>query len=355
MIAMREIWRIPALMLSIAALLAGIACGSSGNAIVYISEVDGKAEIHAVAPGSGDSVPDAPAVLSRLPLPPGADAGPRWSPDGKRVAFVSAESGNLGVMVTNGDGEGDAVRITASGGDEQSPRWGPDGDRLAYTADADGHSDIYLSWLQSEAGAPSAPVRITSADTDEFLGDWSPDGQWLIFTRQSDGEAQGLWLRNPDGVNLLQLTSGNDSAPVWSPDNDAIAFVREVDGNRDIYLLRPQQDKDWRGAVDAEALIDSPDADHSPAWAPDGDTLAFVSDRDGNPEIYVFDTDEGGPPQRLTVNEAADSQPVWSPDGNQIAFVSSLHQQSEIYAMNNDGTNQRRLTHNNAKDHSPDW
>lgn len=336
--------------------LAGVACGGgAGKAIVFVSETDGKAEIHAIAPSSGDAAPAAPTVISTLPLPAGAGARPRWSPDGRQVAFASGAAGSLDIMLAAANGAGDAIRLTAAEGNEQSPLWSADGGRIAYTADADGHADIYLSWLQPDAETPSAPVRITSAATDESLGDWSPDGQWLIFTRADNGAPQGLWLRNPDGVNLLQITNGNDSAPAWSPDNDAIAFVREIDGNRDIYLLRPQQDKDWRGPLDAEALIDSPHADHSPAWAPDGDTLAFVSDRDGNPEIYVFDTDEDAPPQRLTVNESADSQPVWSPDGEQIAFVSNLHEQSEIYAMNHDGANQRRLTHNNAQDHSPDW
>lgn len=362
---MRKIRRTPALapsliaaitaLLALLLLTASIACGSSGHAIVYLSEVDGQAEIHVIAPASGDSAPAAPTVIASRPSPAGAGSGPRWSPDGNRIAFASGEPGNLDIMIADANGEGEPVRVTTSAGNEQSPRWSADGDRVAYTTDADGHSDIYLSWLQSDAAAPSAPVRITSSDTDESLGDWSPDGQWLVFTRADNGAPQGLWLRNPDGVNLLQITNGHDSAPVWSPDNDAIAFVREVDGNRDIYLLRPQQDQDWRGLLDAEALIDSPHADHSPAWAPDGDTLAFVSDRDGNPEIYVFDTDEDGPPQRLTVNESADSQPVWSPDGAQIAFVSNLHEQSEIYAMNHDGANQRRLTHNQAIDHSPDW
>ena len=79
----------------------------------------------------------------------------------------------------------------------------------------------------------------------------SPDGEWLVFSRRGDEGTQGLWLRNPGGVNLFQLTSENDLAPVWSPDGDAIAFVRNVDGNRDIYLLLPEDDDDWRGPVKA--------------------------------------------------------------------------------------------------------
>ena len=143
--------------------------------------------------------------------------------------------------------------------------------------------------------------------------------------------------------------------PVWSPDGDAIAFVRNVDGNRDIYLLLPEDDDDWRGPVKAQPLITSPEADHSPDWAPDGDTLVYVSERDGNPEIYTLETDQDGPPQRLTTNEAEDSQPVWSPDGKRIAFVSDLHGEGEIFVMDADGSNQQRLTHNDARDHSPDW
>ena len=330
-----------------------VGCASEGKGIVYVSEEDGNAEIYVVDPESGDSY----AVDSR---PSSTESSPRWSPDGTYIAFVSGEPGNLHIAVASSDGKEPVRRLassegTASAGNQESPRWDADGGQIAYVTDMDGHSDVYVASHNIGDGEPGSPVRISSGDTEEFLGDWSPDGQWLVFSRRGGEEAQGLWLRNPAGVNLFQLTSGNDLAPVWSPDGDAIAFVRNVDGNRDIYLLLPEDDDDWRGPVKVEPLIASPEADHSPAWAPDGDTLVYVSERNGNPEIYVVETDDDNPPLRLTTNEAEDSQPVWSPDGKHIAFVSDLHGEGEIFVMDADGSNQQRLTHNDARDHSPDW
>ena len=334
-------------------LVGTMACASGGKGIVYVSEEDGNAEIYVVEPESGDSY----AVDSR---PSSTESSPRWSPDGTYIAFVSGELGNLHIAVASADGKEPVRRLTlsegsASDGNQESPRWDADGGQIAYVTDMDGHSDVYVVSPNIGNGEPGSPIRITSGDTEEFLGDWSPDGQWLVFSRRGGEEAQGLWLRNPAGVNLFQLTSGNDLAPVWSPDGDAIAFVRNVEGNRDIYLLLPEDDDDWRGPVKAEPLITSPEADHSPAWAPDGDTLVYVSNRDGNPEIYVIETDDDNSPLRLTTNEAEDVQPVWSPDGKRIAFVSDLHGEGEIFVMDADGSNQQRLTHNDMRDHSPDW
>ncbi len=345
---MPVLWRTIALVLWVSVLVGTIACGSAGQGIVYVSEEDGDAEIYIVDPDSGESY----AVDRR---PSSSESGPRWSPDGKYIAFVSGESGNLEISVATADGKETARRLTATGGpasdgNQESPRWNADSDQIAYVTDVDGHSDVYVTSLE-----PGSPVRITSGYTEEFLGDWSPDGEWLVFSRRGGEESRGLWLRNPSGVNLFRLTSNDDLNPVWSPDGDAIAFIRNLEGNRDIYLLLPEGDDDWREAVTVEPLITSPEADHSPSWAPDGDTLVYVSNRDGNPEIYVIETDDDSPPRRLTTNEAEDSQPVWGPDGKRIAFVSDLYGEGEIFVMNADGSEQQRLTHNEVRDHSPDW
>ncbi len=83
----------------------------------------------------------------------------------------------------------------------------------------------------------------------------------------------------------------------------------------------------------------------SAAWSPDGRKMAFVSDRDGNGEIYVMNAD-GSAQRRLTRNPASDVEPVWSPDGRKIAFVrvNDLTFGSEIYVMNADGSGQVNLT-----------
>ena len=82
--------------------------------------------------------------------------------------------------------------------------------------------------------------------------------------------------------------------------------------------------------------------------------IVFYSNRDGNTEIYTMDSD-GSNQTRLTFNEASDSSPVWSPNGRQIAFHSDRDGNDEIYVMDADGTNQRRLTDHPARDFNPDW
>jgi TolB protein len=104
-------------------------------------------------------------------------------------------------------------------------------------------------------------------------------------------------------------------------------------------------------------LTDNNANDSSPSWSPDGEKIAFSSNRDGNYEIYVMNAD-GSDVTRLTnVNNANDSSPSWSPDGEKIVFTSDRDSAfTEIYSMNADnGRRVTRLTDNNANDSSPNW
>ena len=339
------------LTLGVSVLLLGCGVvGGSDRPIVYVSEEGGNPDVYTIDVETGESQP--------VKRGPGSEFAPAWSADAERIAFVVSAEGNRDVIIVDLDSRGGEFSVSpedGSEGNEGSPRWDAEGDRIAYVSELNGQSDIYVTTFAEDGQGETITTRITSEESRELLGDWSPDGQWLVFSRQGEEDVQGLWLRNPAGVNLLRLTDGVDGDPVWSPDGDAIAFVRDDFGNNDIYLLKPEDDEDWRGKVVEERWLNSAEEDHSPAWAPDGDTLAFVTDRDGNPEIYTANANEDEPPQRLTINEASDTEPVWSPDGEQIAFVTDLFGETEILVMDADGTNQQRLTHNDAKDHSPDW
>ena len=82
--------------------------------------------------------------------------------------------------------------------------------------------------------------------------------------------------------------------------------------------------------------------------------IAFVSDRDGNEEIYVMDTD-GKNQRNLTNNRSSDDDPSWSPSGKRIAFSSKRDGNDEIYVMDTDGQNPRQLTNNPLHDYEPAW
>ena len=142
-----------------------------------------------------------------------------------------------------------------------------------------------------------------------------------------------------------------------------IAFVSQRDGNPEIYVM------DADGG-NQRNLTNQPDRDWDPSWSPHGRRIAFVSDRDGHfradmpdtpsYEIYVMDND-GGNQRNLTNNPHDDRGPVWSPDGKRIVFTSRRernqdgHFNLELYVMDNDGGNQQNLTNNPGEDRFPSW
>ncbi len=113
--------------------------------------------------------------------------------------------------------------------------------------------------------------------------------------------------------------------------------------------------------LQSRCLTDHPALDYNAAFSPDGKQVAFVSERDGNLELYAIGADGSGL-QRLTDEFALDDHPAWSPDGKQLAFVSTRQPAAApgqawnaIYAMNADGTGVKRLSPVDAADYSPTW
>ena len=155
-----------------------------------------------------------------------------------------------------------------------------------------------------------------------------------------------------DVPSLLAPTPTNSPNATASPSGrlvvtGTLAFVSYRDGNLEIYVTNA----DGSGL---KRLTNNPAADDAPAWSPDGQKITFRTDRDGNLEIYVMNADGSGQ-INLTNNPAADEQPAWSPDGTQIAFSSDRDGNHEIYVMNTDGSHVTRLTHNPAFDELPSW
>lgn len=134
-----------------------------------------------------------------------------------------------------------------------------------------------------------------------------------------------------------------DSAPP-----EQLAFVSDRDGNFDIFFLDVPT-----GEVTNLTAHDA--MEFGFAWSPDGERIAFMSDRDGNREIYSMEV-PNGEPVRLTSHEERDGAPAWSPDGSSIAFVSSRDSGSgELYIMSSDGSDVRRVTSNERYEEVPSF
>ena len=177
-------------------------------------------------------------------------------------------------------------------------------------------------------------------------------GNDLVFASDRDGDLDIYVYPNnifSSKTNLRQLTDhpAADFEPVWSPDKRQLAFVSTRDGNPEIYLI------DINGK-NLRRLTENPAKDTLPAWSPDGKEIALVSTRDGNAEIYLLNV-ESGQPVRLTNHLAEDTHPAWSPDGRQIIFQSDRDGDMELYTMSRDGDLLQQVTTNEVYDGEPDW
>ena len=325
-----------AMALSLGGCFTGNLVGGDLPAIAYVVSDEDGAQAWVKRPGEDEA--------SRISSLSAHAKTPRWSPDQSKIAWISV--GNKTELLLYDVNGGGVTKLVSNVDADQPPVWAPESDRIAYVSDADGEPDIYMVALEG-----GQKTRLTFSPERELVGDWSPDGEWLVFTEYGK---DGLLLRNPNGVNRIELTAGPDSEPVWSPKGDRIAFLRSADGPRDVYVLRPTKSDNWADDTDEVAVAEDDHDEFSVAWSHDGRRLAFVVQFDEQSEIFSVLVD-GSERRQLTQNAENDLAPVWAAGEDRIAFVSYAYGNAEILYMNADGTGQMRLTVNDAADTHPDW
>lgn len=267
-------------------------------------------------------------------------------------APAAPTSVDIFVMNPDGTGETNLADPLALPADESQPAFSADGGQIVHqrtqrTAGATGPGGIVV--IDADG---SNPTSLTDGADDRNPA-FSPDDENVVAfeSRRAAPGNVDIYMRNSDNL-VIRLTdsAGFDGAPVFSPDGEKIVFMSNRDGNFEIYSMNVNGTAQTRLTNDAGV-------DQSPAFSPDGRKIAFESDRLGeNFEIYTMNADGTSVARRLTVDSAADSRPVFSPDGQKIAFRSTRDNlNGEIYTMTADGSAPTRITENSAAEQEIDW
>ena len=292
-------------------------------------------------------------------VPGGIAIGPSWSRDGSQIVY----GGDGGLFVVPADGPAAPMRLV-EGTELHSPQWSPDGTRLAYvrlgfmfTFGEELLGNVSTSALM--IGVPSTG-RITQITTGEWLETnpvWLPDGRSLLFIssrgggrdvyRQrlsAAGDPEGEAQRLTSGLNahtislsrdgtVLAYASYTPSANIWSIDIPADGVASVADATQVTF-----------GAEKIEKL----------AVSPDGQWLAYDSDRDGNADIWKMRL-PAGTPEQVTRGPNHEFVNGWSPDGQEILFHAIRDGQRDVFVVATDGTRMEAVTNTPAEEQHAAW
>ncbi len=269
-----------------------------------------------------------------------------FSPDGKSLAAAELDlsANNAGIFAINLE-TGVKSRLTtpAASAVDVNPRFSPDGKSLAFIR--------YFSSFRREIFVVPAiggePRQITDDDVRIYGLAWNPDGEALFFTSFRQTNQLGLWeiSINGDEPRLVPTGSKNLADLTISPDGKTIAFVEET-ADENIWEIAPDQPP--------KPIIRSTRADHSEQFSPDGSQIVFVSDRTGNDEIWIADAD-GKNQRQLTDSETAAGSPRFSPDGKSIVCDVQIAGKGNVFIVSVNGGTPRRLTEPDSNNFLPAW
>ncbi len=318
-----------------------------------------------------------------------ANADPAFSPDGTKILFTRSGSG---IAVINANGTGEA--FLTNNAQDSKPAMSSDGTKIAFVRRGSAANGIYVmdaaggNQLRIRADIPTNPGRtehdnpawqpmavvpntvilsgrITRNDeslagvsvalggssmlstTTDSLGEFrfdslSKTGTYIITPTLEDHIFTPIKhiVASPTSNRIVDFKAGQTCSTPRCKVNGKIAFVR----GSDIYLAAA----DGTGAT----ILVSGGINEDPSFSPDGRKVVFMTNRDGNYEIYAINVSGSGL-TRLTNAAGTDEYPQYSADGSKIVFVSDRDDNQEIYTMNADGTNQQRLTNNAVRDTEP--
>ena len=283
-----------------------------------------------------------------------------WSPDGASILFTVVSGAGVGIATIHTDSGRMAV-LTPPIGVNMSGSWSPDGKRIVFVSGRDNTNPFscpancpYGLYMMAADGSGQTPL---THQPDQFnQPQWSPDRTQILFELKRSNVPVGIGVVNANGSDLHQLTSGGEESPVWSPDGRRIAFWEPKTDQSAIgvYLtILGVINQDGTGRRDLGTL--QADDTQPPAWSPDGKSIVFWGMPGDQADIFSLRVTDGSA-TRLTNDPAHDSIPDWSPDGSKIAFQSDRSQHLfQVFVMNADGSKQTQLTHNTSPNYAPVW
>ena len=246
------------------------------------------------------------------------------------IIYGFQEGGNKSIYLSDAQGKVQikVVDVTANDG---YPAVSPTGKQIAFY----GKYDKRRTWSIHTADMDGTNIRrLTNVKKVwDSAPAWSPDGKTIVFAREYKGSnddwKEEIWLMNADGTQQRQIKALEGRAPEFMPDGRLLfqsksspsqISIANIDGSNVIQLTNDDTNN------------------MSPKISPDGSQIAYLSNRDGNQEVYVMNID-GSNQKRLTFNHIEEWDPAWSPDGSKVFFSSqNVYGFYDIYKVNRDGS-----------------
>jgi TolB protein len=252
-----------------------------GRRVVYTAEIDGHADLFVM---NADGTNANPLVETA-----GVDEGaPAFAPDGRHIAFDRTTGGNADIWVCDAAGELPR-QLTADPARDLAPAWSPDSRRIAFISDRFARPAFDVLVMNADG---SHVERLTTKDSN-WSPQFSPDGARLAFHAASAIRIFDFATRT---LTPLTAGSGNGMSPTWSPDGRRLAFVTSRNGRMEIFVMNAD-------GGDAHPVVTPPSGSAiDPRWSPDGSRIVFVQVSDTDPQtpsarqsraIYTVELESG--------------------------------------------------------------
>jgi Tol biopolymer transport system component len=254
-------------------------------------------------------VPAAGGAPVQLSNSTAADSGPTWTPGGTDLVFVSTRAnGSDDIFRMGADGSAPTPLTNTPGVGDANPSVSPDGSMIVFVSDRDGNLEIYV--MKSDG---SGQTRLAADPAPDTKPSWSPDGTKIVFmSKRMLEDDWELFTMNADGTGVTRITNRaacSNSEPDWSPDGTKIALrttCLDAAGDAEIGVVSA-------GGGPIHRLTDNDVIDSQPAWSPDGTKVAFLSNEDGDNDIWIMNAADGTGRTKLADSPASDFSPSWQP------------------------------------------